>query len=561
MMAPLTSTLVPQIGALSSFSRSTAAMVPDMEGIIKWCKINEARFEGARRVENACASSENIQHTSWTSFGTIVDEKTFTVTGTSSYLRNLPAPFLKSTASGTLNISFEAKSDTPGFKINVAANNTLAWNTYTGDVLLTLTSNWVRYNVKVTKVPGSLGLAIYALFGDKKGDNTSAGASIGTFNIRKIQIEDCEGETNQNPSEYVSTNILSTPFHGAGVDGVKYFETLNGNTVVSNIVTEATGAAIPSATLKGFLSEAQATNYCLYSNDFSNAAWVKTTMTATFDAVGPAGKANMASTLTATAANATALQSITRSSALRISSLWVKRRTGSGVVNMTQDNGVTWTPITVTAGWTRVSIPSATAANPVVGIQIVTNADAIDVAYFQHEEGTYVFPTSEILTTSAATTRTADTLKYIKDGFIKDGQGSIILTVNPKWSTRNSGGNEAIYLRESGAGQGLVLGIYSWPGADNVLEAERGNTVTTNEVYNTATIITANILMKLGMTYSDLQVSGYRDGASLGDIVKTNSYSNITLLDIGPNANARIKNLKIYSKALPPAKMVILTVL
>jgi hypothetical protein len=35
------------------------------------------------------------------------------------------------------------------------------------------------------------------------------------------------------------------PFHGAGVDGVKYFPYENGNTVTSNVVTEATGAAIP----------------------------------------------------------------------------------------------------------------------------------------------------------------------------------------------------------------------------------------------------------------------------------------------------------------------------
>jgi hypothetical protein len=36
------------------------------------------------------------------------------------------------------------------------------------------------------------------------------------------------------------------PFHGACVDGVKYFNTTNGNTVSSNVVTEAVGTAIPS---------------------------------------------------------------------------------------------------------------------------------------------------------------------------------------------------------------------------------------------------------------------------------------------------------------------------
>lgn len=163
---------------------------------------------------------------------------------------------------------------------------------------------------------------------------------------------------------------------------------------------------ISTLALRGFLMEEQRINICLHASDFTNAAWSKTTMTAAKTATGPDGVANSASTLTATSGNATALQSITSGSATRISSMYVKRRTGSGVVEMTQNNGSTWTPVTVTSQWTRVEIPSASAANPIVGVRIVTSGDAIDVAFFQHEVGAFI--TSPILTTTASVTRSQD---------------------------------------------------------------------------------------------------------------------------------------------------------
>jgi len=170
-----------------------------------------------------------------------------------------------------------------------------------------------------------------------------------------------------------------------------------------------TGAAL------GVLVEEQRANLCLYSDDFTNAAWVKSNLTAAKTATGPDGVANSASTLTATAANATALQAITSTSAARITSMFVKRRTGTGAVEMTQDNGSTWTAVTVTAGWTRVNIATATAANPTVGIRIVTDTDAIDVDLFQHELGAFI--TSPIPTVASQVTRAADNISILTSAF------------------------------------------------------------------------------------------------------------------------------------------------
>jgi hypothetical protein len=156
----------------------------------------------------------------------------------------------------------------------------------------------------------------------------------------------------------------------------------------------------------GILTEPAATNLALYSDDFTNAAWTKSNMNTAKTATGPDAVANSASTLTATNSNATALQAITSGSAARITGFWVKRRTGSGNIDLTQDNGSTWQTMTVTADWTRVELTVATLANPTVGIRIVTNADAVDVFGFQHEVGSVL--TSTIPTLGSTVTRAKD---------------------------------------------------------------------------------------------------------------------------------------------------------
>lgn len=155
----------------------------------------------------------------------------------------------------------------------------------------------------------------------------------------------------------------------------------------------------------GVRAEVQIVNLALYSNDFSQSAWTKSNLTAAKTATGPSGRSNTASTLTATSANATALQSITSANAARRTSMFVKRRTGSGNIDMTQDNGSTWTTITVTSSWTRVNLAKVTSVDPTVGLRIVTSGDEIDVAYFQHEAWGVV--TSPVETWASTVTRSA----------------------------------------------------------------------------------------------------------------------------------------------------------
>ncbi len=178
-----------------------------------------------------------------------------------------------------------------------------------------------------------------------------------------------------------------------------------------------------------FTTEPAATNLLLFSRDMTNAAWVKTNATAALTATGADGVANSASTLTATAANATVLQTITQVATNDNSSFIMRRRTGSGVVNITQD-GVTFFPVTLTSAFTRFYLAPATLTNPVVGIQIVTSGDAIDVDFGQLETGSV--PTSPIVTTTVSVTRAATSLVLASGLFnAQSANGTLYARVNP----------------------------------------------------------------------------------------------------------------------------------
>jgi hypothetical protein len=203
-------------------------------------------------------------------------------------------------------------------------------------------------------------------------------------------------------------------------DRITYSGGTNGTLVNgSGLVAAATSPRLDHdpATLgcRGLRIEEARTNICLWSRDGSNAAWVKSNITAAKTATGADGAVNSATTITATAGNGTILQTIVSASAQRAVTAWVKRRTGAGNIQMTLDNGATWTTIAVTSAWSRVFIPTQLFTNPVVGFRIVTSGDAIDFDYVQCETG--FVPTSQIATTSASVTRSIENVATLAANF------------------------------------------------------------------------------------------------------------------------------------------------
>lgn len=162
----------------------------------------------------------------------------------------------------------------------------------------------------------------------------------------------------------------------------------------------------------GYFAEGTATQQVTPTasiRDMTDASWVATNITPTKNATGIDGVANSCTTLTATAANGTILKTLVQAAVGSVYSYWVRRKTGSGVINFTQDGGSTWTAIAAinTSTYTLVQL-SATVLNPVFGIRIVSSGDAIEVDFNQFEAG--LFATSPMDT--AGMTRPPDALTF-----------------------------------------------------------------------------------------------------------------------------------------------------
>jgi hypothetical protein len=214
---------------------------------------------------------------------------------------------------------------------------------------------------------------------------------------------------------YVRTDFVAGVYCLNGVQYPSFAEMPGATFTRASAGTAANGAGqviafasgVPRITDLGILIEEARTNVALWSRDLTNAAWTKSNVAAALNQTGADGAANAASSITATGGNGTVLQAITLGSSARFQTAYVKRIAGSGTINMTMDNGATWTAIAVTSSWSRVSIPTQTLANPTVGFRIVTSGDAIAVDYVQNENSG-AFATSPIATTSASAARAAD---------------------------------------------------------------------------------------------------------------------------------------------------------
>ena len=123
--------------------------------------------------------------------------------------------------------------------------------------------------------------------------------------------------------------------------------------------------------------EAQRTNIALMSEELGGANWAATNVTVADDAVVSPDGFTTAETLTASAGNGTLINDLGALGAVDyVFSIWLKRKTGTGDIDLTLDNGASWTTVAVTSSWALFEITQSL-ANPDAGIRIVTNADAV----------------------------------------------------------------------------------------------------------------------------------------------------------------------------------------
>jgi len=129
-------------------------------------------------------------------------------------------------------------------------------------------------------------------------------------------------------------------------------------------------------------------NLLTYSEQFDNAAWTKTTTTITANSlISPDGNTT-ADTLTAGGANSTVLHSYTAIAQSYVFSVWLRRKTGTGNIDITAD-GTTYVTKAITTSWVRYEtaiVPTAGTRTP--GIRIATNGDEVYAFGAQLEIGT-----------------------------------------------------------------------------------------------------------------------------------------------------------------------------
>jgi hypothetical protein len=288
-------------------------------------------------------------------------------------------------------------------------------------------------------------------------------------------------------------------------------------------------------TYRGVSVEPGATNLALHSRDLTQAAWVKTNATPARTATGADGTANTGTTLTATAGNATILQAITSASSARVFGARVRRRTGTGTVEITQDNGTTWTAITLTSTYQLFPTASQTLTNPTVGFRIVTSGDAIDVDFCQAETG--AVSTSPIVTAGSTANRVADSVTLTgASSLIGQTEGTIYCEA---------------YIPVVLTGR-RVFGI-----SDGTATNRLGVTITSggnlNVILNgTIALITGPVvttgIYKLCIVYTASKVAYFINGVKIGEVATSGSgaYTDVDLGQTELSAAQLIGNIASY---------------
>lgn len=309
------------------------------------------------------------------------------------------------------------------------------------------------------------------------------------------------------------------------------------------------------STLRGLLLEGEAINKLLWSRDGTNAAWSKTTMTTAKTATGVDGVANSATRLTATGASSNIRQTPAAvSSASYVFSVYLRRVSGSGTVNLTMNNFSSVTAVTLTTSWQRFSIRASGYTGNVIGIQIVTSGDVIEMDCSQLELG--LEPSSVVITTTAEGSRARDVVTFADAG--------------AAGASMSSG---ALHLRgwhgaSTGATPSLIVGL--WESASEFVGMSGGNDSLAARVEasssTTASIsiipsLVAGDPINVAMSWATNDVRAAAAGAlGTADTSATMATASGTFdLTLGHSAAVRhcltVEHVRVYSRTMTDAEL------
>lgn len=663
--APLDSSLILKRGsATPTFSRSTTATVTDFEGAVHTAKIDESRFEGARRVENFIRFSEDISNSTWyttTSNGQVISSDTFratqqfssviqsfTVTIGSTYIFSFYAKNIDGNNDMHIKIQGNGGVNTPitlsdtelqRFEVSFTPTSTGSPEFGLQDRNASGFGDSIFTNIQIEQVTGTqteaseyvstdvgeiLGSEIVTNGGfdtdsdwDKSAQTTISGGQAtiasndGSFqSIRQsglgyentegkmvkitldiisttgngIKVSFSGGTTNTNITNTVGTHTVIVPndgtigefvigrisgvmsctidnvsvketfFHGAGVDGVKYFN------------TDRSDVKISDSTLKGYLAEGQRTNLLLSSEEFDNAIWTKRNghVITADQTLSPDGSmtADLVTVTGFVDTNEGIFQQQGGNNENTVS-VWLKAGTISSVriilKNRDSDDIKISSNETITSSWQRFDITGTNdGVSPGARVEIQGNSNGTFFIWgAQLEESS--FPTSYIETTTTQVTKTIDNLFYGADD-IKQGEGSIVCEFNQLGV--NSGEFPRIVALSDGSSNNRILidGIQiqkaDWIWSDSGVIQANFNAGNDSYTYNISSII--------GASYKLNDVNGFLDGTLEGSDTSV-TIPDFNKISIGMDAvgssqiNGNVKNVKIFKKKLSDTKMESLT--
>ena len=315
----------------------------------------------------------------------------------------------------------------------------------------------------------------------------------------------------------------------------------------TGLITSA-GTGVLRIESNGALIEGARTNIALQSAVLGT-TWAASNITIVDDnTTAPTGD-NTAERLTASAGNGTLLQSITGTAAAYTFSIYLKRLTGTGNVDVRADN-TTWSTCTINAStWTRCSVTATLTDNTYApGVRIVTSGDAVYAWGGQMEAG--AFYSSYIPTTVAAVARNADELTMPTSGNVSGSLGTAAFEFD--YASNTEGG---------------LLGLHT--GATSTVANIRASGMeyhdgTNNALTTGALAATQPALVGFGVRWGGALVTGYLDGAKGVDAIFDGAFPVGVTAWIGRTADhlqpwGHIKNLRIWSRALTDAEMVAVT--
>ncbi len=143
-------------------------------------------------------------------------------------------------------------------------------------------------------------------------------------------------------------------------------------------------ASASTATYYGTQTAKAEENLLIRSQDYS-ATWTVTNLTPVTGKTAP-DATSTATEFTASAANAVLTQGYTAIAGSYTFSVFLRRVTGSGDIQIAADNG-TWTTKVITGTWARYDVTQTVAAgSKTAGVRVVTDTDAIEVWGAQLEQ-------------------------------------------------------------------------------------------------------------------------------------------------------------------------------